>query len=305
LAAGKPRLAVTRETMRFLAEIDGIEGVTVESRASDPPGILAITCVVESEVLESLIAAARAASVALYDPTRNDLLVSSAGVVTETENRDSSFASQIQAAIDAESSTDASAIRRSAQRALGGVPIEQSLGLRGPVATPFAVPPRLLFAIPEEVPPSRQVRSTRTRLLRDLYAASDNVRRAAAIDLAGWAADVAIDDGLRAALADETDLYVRSVLSLSLAVRGASSAADHLTISDSIVDAALETPHPWGAIASVLGILAAAIAAARENDALAFQRLHHTTHRAMPLGQQQALSELDAMLSEFGVSNRS
>src|SRR5687768_14254542 len=98
------------------------------------------------------------------------------------------------------------------------VPSGPSL-LPSQVPLPFDIRSSLRFAIPDAVPIDRPMKAVRRRLVADLRAASPNVRRAAAFDLGGWPAAPEVDRELVECLARESDLYVRSVVALSIALR--------------------------------------------------------------------------------------
>jgi hypothetical protein len=135
------------------------------------------------------------------------------------------------------------------------------------VRLPFDIPSPLRFAVPDAVPIDRQKKAVSRRLVADLRATNPNVRRAAAFDLGGWSPAPEVDRELIECLARESDLYVRSVVALSIALRNMTHDVDLIGVSQSIVEAAVR-PHESSleSLAGSIALLAATIAVTRSTS---------------------------------------
>ncbi len=160
---------------------------------------------------------------------------------------------------------DARRLNAAVLAATGGV--DASSLLPSQVSLPFDVPPSLRFAIPDAVPDARQRKTTGRRLVKDLRDPNPNVRRAAAFDLGGWSAADDVDRELVDALERETDLYVRSVMMLSVALRKSPPGVDLVAAATPVVEAARQPDA--GSLQSLAGsiaVLAATIEVTRSNS---------------------------------------
>jgi hypothetical protein len=161
---------------------------------------------------------------------------------------------------------DARRLNAAVLAATGGVDAYSLLP--SPVSLPFDVPASLRFAIPDAVPEPRQKKTPGRRLVKELRDPNPNVRRAAAFDLGGWSAADNVDRELVDAMERETDLYVRSVMMLSVAIRNSAADVDLVAAARPIVEAArLPEADALQTLAGSIAVLAGTISVTRSNSA--------------------------------------
>lgn len=203
----------------------------------------------------------------LFDPEGERVLVPSSGARLFPTGSSHSYVAAVREAIGAheltgDSELDARSMTASLLDATGGILADDLLPK--PSRTPFVVPASLRFAIPVEIPPGRQKKAALTRLLDELANDNPNVRRAAAFDLGGWSASDEIDARLASRLSEERDTYVRSVLLLSLALRGGDRLVDLIGLASAVIAEARDRPDDsLVALGGTMALLAAAIVIGR------------------------------------------
>ena len=116
----------------------------------------------------------------------------------------------------------------------------------------------------------------------------------------GWAADGAIDRALLTALSVEGDQHAKSVIALSLAIRGAWTATDLADLAAAVADAAHKKPEQWSGMAAIIAVLLAAIASARDMDQAACRRVQELIVAVSALPDQKSrMTALARVMAEY------
>jgi hypothetical protein len=190
---------------------------------------------------------------------------------------------------------DARRLNAAVLAATGGVDAYSLLP--SPVSLPFDVPASLRFAIPDAVPETRQNKTPGRRLVKELKDPNPNVRRAAA--LGGWSAADNVDRELVDAMGRETDLYVRSVLMLSVAIRNSPADVDLVAAARPIVEAArLPDADALQTLAGSIAVLAGTISVTRSNSATCDDMAGLAEYLAQVESERTRAQALLAIISE-------